>query len=129
MAQEKTACAPRSHIGSLEILTKGTDRIHAMTYTLLVTLIICLFAPIQGFADNSSVDDLSQRLGICDTAVAGRDVTDPEPLPEDHELWTMPNVIITPHSASESDLSERNTIILARENLATTYRRAVAKSR
>lgn len=25
------------------------------------------------------------------------DVTDPEPLPSDHPLWTMPNVVITPH--------------------------------
>jgi phosphoglycerate dehydrogenase-like enzyme len=25
------------------------------------------------------------------------DVTDPEPLPEDHPLWTTPNVYITPH--------------------------------
>lgn len=25
------------------------------------------------------------------------DVTDPEPLPADHPLWTLPNVLITPH--------------------------------
>lgn len=25
------------------------------------------------------------------------DVTDPEPLPPDHDLWSMPNVLITPH--------------------------------
>ena len=25
------------------------------------------------------------------------DVTDPEPRPEDHPLWTMENVFITPH--------------------------------
>ena len=27
------------------------------------------------------------------------DVTDPEPLPTEHELWQIPNCIITPHSA------------------------------
>ncbi|MBO4210421.1 2-hydroxyacid dehydrogenase [Micromonospora echinofusca] len=27
------------------------------------------------------------------------DVTDPEPLPADHPLWTMPNVFVTPHVA------------------------------
>ena len=30
-------------------------------------------------------------------AGAGLDVTDPEPLPRDHPLWTLPNVIIPPH--------------------------------
>lgn len=30
---------------------------------------------------------------------AGLDVTDPEPLPADHPLWTLPNVLITPHYA------------------------------
>lgn len=48
---------------------------------------------------------------------AGLDVTDPEPLPADHPLWTAPNVIITPHAASNSDRSVENTWIIARENL------------
>jgi phosphoglycerate dehydrogenase-like enzyme len=30
---------------------------------------------------------------------AALDVTSPEPLPTDHPLWTMPNVLITPHVA------------------------------
>jgi phosphoglycerate dehydrogenase-like enzyme len=30
---------------------------------------------------------------------AGLDVTDPEPLPDGHPLWTCPNCIITPHTA------------------------------
>ncbi len=30
---------------------------------------------------------------------AGLDVTDPEPLNEDNELWSMENVLITPHIA------------------------------
>ncbi|MBQ1075332.1 2-hydroxyacid dehydrogenase [Micromonospora sp. C31] len=30
---------------------------------------------------------------------AALDVTDPEPLPADHELWTLPNVLLTPHVA------------------------------
>jgi phosphoglycerate dehydrogenase-like enzyme len=32
-------------------------------------------------------------------AAAYLDVTDPEPLPADHPLWTAPNCFITPHSA------------------------------
>ena len=30
---------------------------------------------------------------------AGLDVTDPEPLPDGHPLWTAPNCIVTPHVA------------------------------
>ncbi|WP_284008874.1 D-2-hydroxyacid dehydrogenase [Haloarcula pelagica] len=30
------------------------------------------------------------------------DVTDPEPLPEDHPLWTFENVLITPHNAGHT---------------------------
>ncbi|HJP77972.1 MAG TPA: 2-hydroxyacid dehydrogenase [Pseudonocardiaceae bacterium] len=33
---------------------------------------------------------------------AALDVTDPEPLPADHPLWTMPGVLITPHVAGGS---------------------------
>jgi phosphoglycerate dehydrogenase-like enzyme len=34
---------------------------------------------------------------------AALDVTDPEPLPADHPLWRLPNVIITPHVAGGAD--------------------------
>jgi phosphoglycerate dehydrogenase-like enzyme len=38
---------------------------------------------------------------------AALDVTDPEPLPDGHPLWTMPNVILTPHVGSTAELSRR----------------------
>lgn len=54
----------------------------------------------------------ASRGGIVDTAaltrevLAGRlraalDVTDPEPLPDGHPLWTAPEAIVTPHVASD----------------------------
>ena len=48
---------------------------------------------------------------------AGLDVTDPEPLPSHHPLWSMPNVTITPHNATNSDHLEERRQRLYRENL------------
>jgi phosphoglycerate dehydrogenase-like enzyme len=70
-----------------------------------------------GRGDTTDTGALIAALKSGKLAGAGLDVTDPEPLPDDHELWTLPNVIITPHTASSSDLSGRNTLLLARENL------------
>lgn len=56
---------------------------------------------------------------------AGLDVTDPEPLPPDHPLWHAPNVIITPHVSSDSDIGSERHWQIARENL----RRYVAGER
>jgi phosphoglycerate dehydrogenase-like enzyme len=49
-------------------------------------------------------------------AAAGLDVTDPEPLPKGHPLWSR-NVIITPHSAGQSPGGERRRHEIFRENL------------
>jgi phosphoglycerate dehydrogenase-like enzyme len=48
---------------------------------------------------------------------AGLDVVDPEPLPDDHPLWTMPNVIITPHVAGDAPEREPRNRDLVAENL------------
>lgn len=61
--------------------------------------------------------DLVEALNNGGLAGAGLDVTDPEPLPEDHVLWTMPRVIITPHSAGRSDRSRDRLYLLVQENL------------
>jgi glyoxylate/hydroxypyruvate reductase A len=43
---------------------------------------------------------LIEALDTGRLAAAMLDVTDPEPLPQDHPLWSHPKVIITPHVAS-----------------------------
>src|SRR5262245_25207562 len=45
------------------------------------------------------LDDLAAAIQAGDIAGAGLDVFEREPLPADHPLWTMPGVLITPHTA------------------------------
>ncbi|HEY0683990.1 MAG TPA: D-2-hydroxyacid dehydrogenase [Steroidobacter sp.] len=61
--------------------------------------------------------DLIDALKSNKIAGAGLDVTDPEPLPSDHPLWKAPNVIITPHISSSSDLGQDAQMEVVRENL------------
>ncbi len=61
--------------------------------------------------------ELVAALKAGDIAGAGLDVTDPEPLPGDHELWGLPRVIITPHVAAISERSRARVLALVGENL------------
>jgi len=49
---------------------------------------------------------------------AGLDVTDPEPLPKDHPLWSAPNLIITPHVGGDSSAFEPRARKMVQEQLA-----------
>ncbi|HEU0166228.1 MAG TPA: D-glycerate dehydrogenase, partial [Chloroflexota bacterium] len=48
---------------------------------------------------------------------AGLDVTEPEPLPQDHKLLTLPNCVVVPHIASASVATRDAMAVLAAENL------------
>ena len=48
---------------------------------------------------------------------AGLDVTPEEPLPEDHPLWRMSNVVVTPHTAGGSPVRGDRIVDLFCENL------------
>jgi phosphoglycerate dehydrogenase-like enzyme len=49
-------------------------------------------------------DALVAALAAGSIRGAGLDVTDPEPLPEGHPLWTEPRCIITPHTADTPEM-------------------------
>jgi phosphoglycerate dehydrogenase-like enzyme len=61
--------------------------------------------------------DLTAALDSCEIAGAGLDVFEVEPLPADHALWKIENVILTPHIAGYSPrIAERHLGVLL-ENL------------
>jgi phosphoglycerate dehydrogenase-like enzyme len=65
------------------------------------------------------VDTEALMAALEDGRLAGAclDVTDPEPLPPDHPLWEMPNVVITPHMSSRSALTAERWRAIYVENL------------
>jgi len=66
-----------------------------------------------GRGRTTRLDDLVAALRAGEIAGAGLDVFEQEPLPADHPLWTMPGVLITPHTAGHGPhLDERRFEIL-----------------
>jgi phosphoglycerate dehydrogenase-like enzyme len=62
-------------------------------------------------------DDLLAALEEGLIGGAGLDVTDPEPLPAGHRLWTHPRAIVTPHTAGGSPRRAGRVIATFIENL------------
>jgi len=48
---------------------------------------------------------------------AALDVTDPEPLPADHELWSLPGVVVTPHVGGNSTAFRPRMVRLLKEQI------------
>ena len=68
---------------------------------------------------NAARGAVVETAALCAELASGRlraalDVIDPEPLPPDHPLWTLPGVFITPHVAASTPVSQRRVVRLAR---------------
>ena len=50
-------------------------------------------------------DDLVAALREGKIGGAGLDVTEPEPLPSGHPLWSLPNCLITPHVGNTPEMA------------------------
>jgi phosphoglycerate dehydrogenase-like enzyme len=62
-------------------------------------------------------DALIDALKTGRIAGAALDVSHPEPLPQDSPLWDMPNVLISPHSASTATTENTKLALLFCDNL------------
>ena len=85
------------------------DKLRAMKPTAY--FVNCARGPI---VDEAALIEILQEGRI---AGAGLDVTEVEPLPEDSPLCNLPNVILTPHAASQSQNRLGRLIELFAENL------------
>src|SRR5690606_19620281 len=67
----------------------------------------------------SAVDTEALVAALRDGTIAGAglDVFEQEPLPADHPLWAMDNVIVTPHSAGSTERYAERAVDIFIENL------------
>ena len=70
-----------------------------------------------GRGESTVTADLMAALKDGRLTAAGLDVTDPEPLPDGHELFSLPNIIITPHVAATTDEGRWRRWAVTLENL------------
>lgn len=76
-------------------------------------------AYLINIARGAIVDEQALIKSLQENRIAGAvlDVFVEEPLPEDHVLWTLPNVIITPHNAGSSPKYIERALEIFRHNL------------
>ncbi|MGW0966619.1 2-hydroxyacid dehydrogenase [Streptomyces sp. NPDC002516] len=123
--------APHGPVHPLEELPSLLPRADAVVLTLPLT------EETRGLVDAAFLGRLKDgavlvnvgRGAVVDTAAllpelrAGRlwaalDVTDPEPLPRGHALWTVPNTLISPHVAATTSAFRPRALALVRSQLA-----------
>ena len=123
--------APRGPVHTMAELPSLLPRADAVVLTLPLT------EGTRGMVDAGFLARLKNgavlvnvgRGAVVDTAAllpglrAGRlwaalDVTDPEPLPPGHALWTAPNTLISPHVAAHTSAFRPRALALVRSQLA-----------
>jgi phosphoglycerate dehydrogenase-like enzyme len=106
-----------SHMDGVDEVVEADRYIDALSGADLVVVALALTADTEGMLSRNEFEIMEDHAWIVNVARgrhivtddlvwalqndiiggAGLDVTHPEPLPEGHPLWTLPNCIITPH--------------------------------
>jgi phosphoglycerate dehydrogenase-like enzyme len=121
----------------------GADRLHQLLAEADVVAIACPLTPeTENLIDGAALAAMKPTAHIVNVARgrvidepalvtalqerriagAGLDVTREEPLPASSPLWGMPNVLITPHTAGETQRYEDAVIDILLENLERLWR-------
>lgn len=96
--EDLNACLPEADFVFIaSALTDETKQLFDVTRFAIMKPSAYLVNIARGAIVDSKA--LEQALRTGQIAGAGIDVTDPEPLPDGHNLWNTPNLIITPHTA------------------------------
>ncbi len=114
------------------------DRLHeAVDGAELLVLALALTPETEGLVDAAVLDRLADHAWVVNVARgrhvvtddlvaalqagtiggAALDVTEPEPLPDDHPLWSLPNVLVTPHTANTKAMGRVLLSRRVRENV------------
>jgi len=125
-------------IGTTTVVTERRQLDELLPTADVVVIALALTADTHGIVDRSFLtrlaphawlinvgrgghvvtDDLVAALAERRIGGAALDVTDPEPLPEGHPLWSLPNCIITPHIANTPEMGLPLIAARVRENTA-----------
>jgi phosphoglycerate dehydrogenase-like enzyme len=123
------ATVVRRHVGPVDGAAHvvGPDGLHAaLEGAVLVVLALALTAETTGMIGATELDRMNADAWLVnvargahvvtddlvralrDGAIGGAalDVTDPEPLPAGHPLWSLDNCVITPHTANTWQMAE-----------------------
>lgn len=116
----------------------GTDSLHRVLGDADVVILALAFTPeTEHIIDEAALASMPEHAWLVNVARgrhidtdalvaaleagtiggAALDVTDPEPLPDDHPLWTQPNCLITPHVANTPEMGIKLLWARVRENV------------
>jgi phosphoglycerate dehydrogenase-like enzyme len=128
-----------SHMEGVDEVVEADRYIDALAGADLVVLALALTAETEGMLSRNEFEIMEDHAWVVNVARgrhvvtddlvwalrnhviggAALDVTDPEPLPDGHPLWSLPNCILTPHVGNTPEMA----VPLLAERITANVRR------